>query len=98
MTKFEELIKDKEFIDQFILVTNEIYKYTGDYKGVFEYYENEFIEDEIEELLVYCEKYDLLEDQDYKTRNNIFSINKKNKLCTDSTVITTQNNLTHWMN
>lgn len=61
----QELIKGKEFFDEFILVANETYMYTGDYKGVFEYFENdenELTEDDIGELLVYCEKYDLLED------------------------------------
>ena len=58
----QELIKGKEFFDEFILVANETYMYAGDYKGVFEYWEDKLTEDEIEELLVYCEKYDLLED------------------------------------
>jgi hypothetical protein len=48
-------------MDIFIYITNDIYKYTGDYKGVFEYYENELTEDEIEELLAYCDKKDLLD-------------------------------------
>ena len=59
----KELIIGKEFIDRFILVANEVYRWTGDYRGVFEYYEEgELTEDEIGDLLVYCDKYDLLED------------------------------------
>jgi hypothetical protein len=57
----KELIEGKEFMDIFIYITNDIYKYTGDYKGVFEYYENELTEDKIEELLAYCDKKDLLD-------------------------------------
>ena len=69
----QELIKGKEFMDIFIYIANDIYKYTGDYKGVFEYYESEWTGDEIEELLVYCDKKDLLDCQDYKKSNNIFN-------------------------
>ncbi len=58
----QELIIDKEFINRFASVANEIYKYTGDYKDVFEYYEKELAENEIEELLIYCEENNLLED------------------------------------
>jgi hypothetical protein len=57
-----KLIKGIDFINSFASVANEIYKYTGDYKEVFEHYEGELTEDEIEQLFKYCEKNNLLED------------------------------------
>jgi hypothetical protein len=60
--KAKELIEGREFMDKFIHVSNEIYKWSGDYKDVFEYFQPDLDGDEIEKLLDYCDRKNLLED------------------------------------
>jgi hypothetical protein len=49
-------------MDKFVHISNEIYKWTGDYKDVFEYFQPDLDGDEIEKLLDYCDRKNLLMD------------------------------------
>ena len=59
----QETIQNKEFMDEFIQTANEVYQYSGDYKNVYDAFEDRLSDDEILELLDYCEDNNLLSDQ-----------------------------------
>ena len=58
----QETIQNKEFMDEFIQTANEVYQYSGDYKNVYGVFEDRLSDDEILELLDYCEDNNLLSD------------------------------------
>jgi hypothetical protein len=58
----QETIQNKEFMDEFIQTANEVYQYSGDYKNVYDAFEDRLSDDEILELLDYCEDNNLLSD------------------------------------
>jgi hypothetical protein len=58
----QETIQNKEFMDEFIQTANEVYQYSGDYKNVYGAFEDRLSDDEILELLDYCEDNNLLSD------------------------------------
>jgi hypothetical protein len=58
----QEIIQNKEFMDEFIQTADEIYQYSGDYKDVYDAFEDKLSDNEILELLDYCEDNNLLSD------------------------------------
>jgi hypothetical protein len=59
--KIENLITNKEFMDEFIKVTNKSWEQTGTFTDVYYGYENEISDDDILELLNYLDENDLIE-------------------------------------
>jgi hypothetical protein len=57
----EKLITNEEFMSKFITATNKSWEQTGTYEDVYYGYEDEMSDDDILELLNYCEENDLLE-------------------------------------
>jgi hypothetical protein len=60
--QLQEIIQNKEFMDEFIQTADEIYQYSGDYKDVYDAFEDKLSDGEILELLDYCEDNNLLSD------------------------------------
>jgi len=58
----QKIIQNKEFMDEFIQTADEIYQYSGDYKDVYDAFEDKLSDDETLELLNYCEDNNLLSD------------------------------------
>jgi hypothetical protein len=57
----DKLINDKDFIESFIANAEESYEYSGDFKNMFDIYEEEGLtEEQIGDLLDYCDKNDLI--------------------------------------
>ena len=56
----ENFIMNKEFMDEFIMVTNKSFEQTGTYENVYYGYEGKLDDDCIYELLYYCEENKLL--------------------------------------
>jgi hypothetical protein len=57
----DNLITNKEFMDEFIAATNKSWEQTGTYEDVYYGYEDEMSDDDIRELLNYLEENDLLD-------------------------------------
>jgi len=61
LTNIEQFINDKDFMESFIANAEESYEYFGDFKNMFDVYEEEGLTDEqIGDLLEYCDKNDLI--------------------------------------
>jgi hypothetical protein len=57
----DKLINDKDFMESFIANAEESYEYFGDFKNMFDIYEEEGLtEEQIGDLLDYCDKNDLI--------------------------------------
>jgi len=57
MSNIEQFINDKDFMESFIANAEESYEYFGDFKNMFDVYEEEGLTDEqIGDLLEYCDK------------------------------------------
>ena len=56
----QELINDKNFMKSFITTAEQCYEDCGDFKDMFDIYEDELSEDQIGDLLEYCDKNDLI--------------------------------------
>jgi hypothetical protein len=57
----EQFINDKDFMESFIANAEESYEYFGDFKNMFDVYEEEGLtEKQIGDLLEYCDKNDLI--------------------------------------
>jgi hypothetical protein len=56
----KKFINDKKFMKSFIANAEECYENSGDFKNMFDIYEDELSEDIIGDLLEYCDKNDLL--------------------------------------
>jgi hypothetical protein len=60
-SNIEQFINDKEFMESFIANAEEAYEYFGDFKNMFDVYEEEGLtEEQIGDLLEYCDKNDLI--------------------------------------
>ena len=60
-SKIEQFINDKSFMESFITNAEESYEYFGDFKNMFDVYEEEGLtEEQIGDLLEYCDKNDLI--------------------------------------
>jgi hypothetical protein len=56
-----QFINDKDFMESFIANAEESYEYFGDFKNMFDVYEEEGLtEEQIGGLLEYCDKNDLI--------------------------------------
>ena len=60
--KVKDLIENKVFINEFVLFANQAFTFSGGYNDVYEQYEDQLSDEEILELLDYCEENNLLED------------------------------------
>jgi len=61
ISKIEQFINDKSFMESFIANAEESYEYFGDFKNMFDIYEEEGLtEEQIGNLLEYCDKNDLI--------------------------------------
>ena len=61
LSNIEQFINDKDFMESFIANAEESYEYFGDFKNMFDVYEEEGLTDEqIGDLLEYCDKNDLI--------------------------------------
>jgi hypothetical protein len=60
MESIQVFIDNKEFMEPFIATAEECYKWTGDFEDVFDNYEDELTEDQIGELLEYCDNNNLI--------------------------------------
>ena len=61
LSNIEQFINDKDFIKSFIINAEESYEYFGDFKNVFDIYEEKGLaEEQIGDLLEYCDKNDLI--------------------------------------
>jgi hypothetical protein len=60
MESIQAFINDKEFMVSFIATAEECYRWTGDFGDVFDSYEDELTEDQIGELLEYCDNNNLI--------------------------------------
>jgi hypothetical protein len=58
--KIKEFVNDKDFMESFIANAEECYEYFGDFKNMFDVYEEELTEEQIGDLLEYCDKNDLI--------------------------------------
>jgi hypothetical protein len=56
----EKYVNDKVFIKNFISNAEECYKYFGDFKYMFDIYEDELMGKLIGDLLEYCDKNNLI--------------------------------------
>jgi hypothetical protein len=60
-SNIEQFINDKDFMESFIANAEESYEYFGDFKNMFDVYEEEGLtEEQIGDLLEYCDKNDLI--------------------------------------
>jgi SOS response regulatory protein OraA/RecX len=60
-SNIEQFINDKDFMESFIANAEEAYEYFGDFKNMFDIYEEEGLtEEQIGDLLEYCDKNDLI--------------------------------------
>jgi hypothetical protein len=60
-SNIEQFINDKEFMESFIANAEEAYEYFGDFKNMFDVYEEDGLtEEQIGDLLEYCDKNDLI--------------------------------------
>ena len=60
-SNIEQFINDKDFMESFIANAEEAYEYFGDFKNMFDVYEEEGLtEEQIGDLLEYCDKNDLI--------------------------------------
>ena len=61
LSNIEQFINDKDFMESFIANAEESYEYFGDFKNMFDVYEEEGLtEEQIGDLLEYCDKNDLI--------------------------------------
>ena len=61
LSNIEQFINDKDFMESFIANAEESYEYFGDFKNMFDIYEEEGLtEEQIGDLLEYCDKNDLI--------------------------------------
>lgn len=61
LSNIEQFINDKDFMESFIANAEESYEYFGDFKNMFDVYEEEGLTDEqIGDLLEYCDENDLI--------------------------------------
>ena len=61
LSNIEQFINDEDFMKSFIANAEESYEYFGDFKNMFDVYEEEGLTDEqIGDLLEYCDKNDLI--------------------------------------
>jgi len=61
LSNIEQFINDKDFMKSFIANAEESYEYFGDFKNMFDVYEEEGLtEEQIGDLLEYCDKNDLI--------------------------------------
>ena len=61
LSNIKQFINDEEFMESFIANAEESYEYFGDFKNMFDVYEEEGLTDEqIGDLLEYCDKNDLI--------------------------------------
>ena len=60
LSNIKQFINDEEFMESFIANAEESYEYSGDFKYMFEIYEEELTEEQIGDLLEYCDKNDLI--------------------------------------
>ena len=59
--EIQKFINDKDFMESFIANAEESYEYFGDFKNMFDIYEEEGLtEEQIGDLLEYCDKNDLI--------------------------------------
>ena len=57
----DKLISNKNFMELFIINASATYEYSGDFKNMFDIYEEEGLtEEQIGDLLDYCDKNDLI--------------------------------------
>ena len=57
----DKLISNKSFMELFIINASITYEYSGDFKNMFDIYEEEGLtEEQIGDLLDYCDKNDLI--------------------------------------
>jgi len=56
----QQYINDKAFMKSFIANAEESHKLFGDFKSVYDVYEGELTEKEVNDLLQYCDKNDLI--------------------------------------
>jgi hypothetical protein len=57
----DKLISNKNFMELFIINASVTYEYSGDFKNMFDIYEEEGLtEEQIGDLLDYCDKNDLI--------------------------------------
>ena len=60
-SNIEQFINDKDFMESFIANAEESYEYSGDFKNMFDIYEEDGLtEEQIGDLLDYCDKNDLI--------------------------------------
>ena len=60
-SNIEQFINDKDFMESFIANAEESYEYFGDFKNMFDIYEEEGLtEEQIGDLLEYCDKNNLI--------------------------------------
>ena len=60
-SNIEQFINDKDFMESFIANAEESYEYFGDFESMFDVYEEEGLtEEQIGDLLEYCDKNDLI--------------------------------------
>jgi len=60
-SNIEQFINDNDFMESFIANAEESYEYFGDFKNMFDIYEEEGLtEEQIGDLLEYCDKNDLI--------------------------------------
>lgn len=61
LSNIKQFINDEEFMESFIANAEESYEYFGDFKNMFDIYEEEGLtEEQIGDLLEYCDKNDLI--------------------------------------
>jgi hypothetical protein len=61
LSNIEQFINDKDFMESFIANAEESYEYFGDFKNMFDVYEEEGLtEEQIGDLLEYCDDNDLI--------------------------------------
>jgi hypothetical protein len=60
MESIQAFINNKKFMKSFIATAEECYRWTGDFGDVFDSYEDELTEDQIGELLEYCDNNNLI--------------------------------------
>ena len=61
LSNIKQFINDEEFMESFIANAEESYEYFGDFKNMYDVYEEEGLtEEQIGDLLEYCDKNDLI--------------------------------------
>jgi hypothetical protein len=56
----KKFITNKDFMESFIANAEESYEYFGDFKNMFDIYEDELTEKQVGDLLEYCDKNNLI--------------------------------------